>query len=168
MSDHPVSLDMLEEGHTLLLGQTRSGKTYQIRNYLERLRRAERRVGAIDKLGNHWGLTLSPDGKRPGLDFVIFGGKRAHVPMSPTDGARLGRLFVEKNIPAVFDVSQWHHDEQQLWVADFADAIFLHNEGSLHLALDEAPSWIPQQSERGDAYRPVQRLATQAWAMASA
>jgi hypothetical protein len=161
MTDHPVSIEMLEEGHALLLGQTRSGKTYQLRGFLERLRRADRRVGAVDKLGNHWGLTLSADGARPGLDFVIFGGKRAHVPMTPADGGRLGQLFVERSVPAIFDVSQWHHDEQQIWLADFADAVFLHNEGALHLALDEAPSWIPQQMERGAAFRPVQRLATQ-------
>lgn len=161
MAPHPIMLDMLEEGHTLLLGQTRSGKTYQLRGILERLRRADRRVGSIDKLGNHWGLTLSPDGLAPGLDFVLFGGKRAHVPMSPADGARLGRLFVERNIPAIFDISQWHDDDQQQWVGDFADAVFLHNEGALHLVVDEAPSWIPQDQERGDAFKPMRRLTTQ-------
>lgn len=161
MTSHPLTIEMLEEGHTLLLGQTRSGKTYQLRGILERLRRADRRVGSIDKLGQHWGLTLSPDGQAPGLDFVIFGGKRAHVPMAPGDGARLGRLFVERNIPAIFDVSQWHDDDQQRWVADFADAVFLHNEGALHLVLDEAPSWIPQDQERGEAFKPVRRLTTQ-------
>lgn len=160
MIDHPISIEMLEEGHSLLLGQTRSGKTYQARGILERLRRANRRVGSIDPMGHHWGLSLSADGKRPGLDFVIFGGKRAHVPMAPADGARLGRLFVEKNIPAIFDISQWHHEEQHDFVAAFSDAVFLHNEGALHLVIDEAPRFIPQQEERGEAFSAVRRLAT--------
>lgn len=157
---HPISIEMLEEGHLLLLGTTRAGKTYQQRGFLERLRRADRRVGAVDKLGNHWGLTLSADGQSPGQDFIIFGGKRAHIPMSPMDGDKLGRLFVTRNIPAIFDVSQWKSDEQLQWVEDFADAVFLHNVGALHLGLDEAQSWVPQGGG-GGAFKSVLRLAEQ-------
>lgn len=160
MIAHPISIEMLEEGHLLLLGTTGAGKTYQQRGFLERLRRAGRRVGAVDKLGNHWGLTLSADGARAGLDFVIFGGKRGHVPMTPADGAKLGRLFVERNIPAIFDVSQWLADEQLEWMEDFANAVFLYNDDALHLGLDEAQSWVPQGGG-GDSFRSVLRLAEQ-------
>lgn len=160
MAEHPISIGMLEEGHLLLLGTTGAGKTYQQRGFLERLRFNGRRVGAVDKLGNHWGLTLSADGKGAGLDFIIFGGKRGHVPMTPFDGERIGRLFVERNIPAIFDVSQWKADEQQDWMEGFADAVFLHNEGPLHLGLDEAQSWVPQGGG-GDAFNSVRRLAEQ-------
>ncbi|MFB0875503.1 MULTISPECIES: hypothetical protein [unclassified Sphingobium] len=160
MSEHPISIEMLEEGHLLLLGTTGAGKTYQQRGFLERLRFNGRRVGAVDKLGNHWGLTLSADGKGAGLDFIIFGGKRGHVPMTPLDGERIGRLFVERNIPAIFDVSQWKADEQLDWMEGFADAVFLHNEGPLHLGLDEAQSWVPQGGG-GDAFNSVRRLAEQ-------
>jgi hypothetical protein len=157
---YPVIVDQLEDGHALVLGTTGSGKTYQLRGMLEQLRRADRRVGAVDKLGNHWGLTLDSDGASPGLDFVIFGGKRAAVPMTPDQGEQLGRLFVERAIPAIFDVSQWHADEQQRWVAAFADAVFRHANGALHLTLDEAQSWVPQGGG-GGAFRAVQRLAEQ-------
>lgn len=160
MSEHPISIEMLEEGHLLLLGTTGAGKTYQQRGFLERLRYNGRRVGAVDKLGNHWGLTLSSDGHGPGLDFVIFGGKRAHVPMTSADGERIGRLFVTRSIPAIFDVSQWKADEQLDWMEGFADAVFLHNDGPLHLGLDEAQSWVPQGGG-GDAFNSVRRLAEQ-------
>lgn len=30
MTAHPISIEMLEEGHLLLLGTTGAGKTYQI------------------------------------------------------------------------------------------------------------------------------------------
>lgn len=160
MSEHPISIEMLEEGHLLLLGTTGAGKTYQQRGFLERLRFNGRRVGAVDKLGNHWGLALSADGQGAGLDFIIFGGKRGHVPMTPFDGERVGRLFVKRNIPAIFDVSQWKADEQLDWMEGFADAVFLHNEGPLHLGLDEAQSWVPQGGG-GDAFNSVRRLAEQ-------
>ena len=152
---------MLEEGHLLLLGTTGAGKTYTLRGLIEQLRRADRRVGAIDKLGNHWGLTLSADGRSPGLDFVIFGGEGAgRVPMRPDQGGAIGELFVARNIPAIFDVSAWKAPDQQRWVADFADAVFLHNRAALHLAIDEAQSWTPQGGG-GDAWLSIVRLAEQ-------
>ena len=157
---HPLTLDQLEESHLLIIGQTRSGKTYQLRGAIEQLRRADRRVGAIDKIGNHWGLTLSADGKGPGLEFVIFGGKRAMVPMTPDQGAMLGRLFVERNIPAIFDVSQWTSVEQLQWVAGFAEAVFQYNEGALHLGVDEAQSWMPLNGG-GPAFQNMLRLVEQ-------
>lgn len=160
MGVYPITVDQLEDGHALILGTTGSGKTYQLRGMLEQLRRADRRVGAVDKLGNLWGLTIGADGQVPGLEFVIFGGKRAHVPMTPADGATLGRLFVERNLPAIFDVSQWKADEQEEWIAAFSDAVFSTNDGALHLAFDEVQSWVPQ-SGGGEAFRSVQRLAEQ-------
>lgn len=160
MTSHPLTVEMLEESHLLLIGQSRSGKTYQLRGALEQLRRADRRVGAIDKVGNHWGLTLSPDGKSPGLDFMIFGGKRAIIPMTPDQGALLGRVFVERSIPAIFDVSQWTQEEQRRWVADFADAVFRFNEGALHLGVDEAQSWMPINGG-GPAFQNMLRIVEQ-------
>lgn len=163
MSERPVTLEMLEAGHVLAVGTTGSGKTYLLRGLLEQLREAGRRVGAIDKLGNHWGLTLDANGRDPGLEFVIFGGRQPHaVPMSPRDGARLGRIFVERNVPAIFDVSQWKPDEQEAWVADFADAVFEANygRGPLHLSMDEAQSWAPQGA-KSEALGSVRRLIEQ-------
>jgi hypothetical protein len=156
---YPIPIDALEQ-HTAILAMTGAGKTYVIRGCLEQLRRAGRRVGAIDKMGNHWGLTLSADGKGPGLEFVIFGGPRAHVPMTPADGEKIGRLFVERDIPAIFDLSLWKAPDQRRWVSDFADAVFLHNRGSLHLGMDEVQSWVPQ-SGRSECFEAVERLATQ-------
>ncbi len=159
MTAHSIPLDQLE-AHTLVVGTTGSGKTYMLRGLLEQLRRADRRVGAIDKMGNLWGVTNSADGQAAGLEFVIFGGKRAHVPMSPADGAKLGRLFAERGFPAIFDVSQWKRDDQERWVADFADALFATSQLSTHLLLDEAQSWVPQGGG-GEAFAAVQRLAEQ-------
>lgn len=156
-----ITVDQLEDGHALILGTTGSGKTYQLRGMLEQLRRADRRFGAVDKLGNHWGLTLAGDGSSAGLEFVIFGGKRAHIPMQPSDGARIAALFVDRNIPAIFDVSQWHTEEQEEWVTAFAETVFrLNQEEALHLSFDEAQSWVPQGGG-GDAFRSIRLLAEQ-------
>ena len=158
---HPIPVDALEASHLLVVGTTGSGKTYLARGLLEQLRRAGRRVGAIDKLGKLWGLTLSADGAGPGLEFVICGGKRpGAVPMRPDDGAKLGRLFVERNLPAIFDLSQWTAPAQEEWVAAFGDAVFQHNEGALHLAIDEAQSFVPLNGG-GPAFNSIRRLAEQ-------
>lgn len=160
-----IPVDQLEDGHTLVLGTTGSGKTYQVRGLLEQLRRADRRVGAIDKLGNHWGLTLDRDSANAGLDFIIFGGKRAQVPMGPDQGEAIARLFLDKNLPAIFDLSQWPADDQAQWVAAFAETVFRFNDGALHLSIDEAQSFVPTngggKEAAGDAYRAVRLLAEQ-------
>jgi hypothetical protein len=160
MSDYPIADELLQQHHLAILATTGAGKSYLVRGLVERMRAAGWRNGIIDKLGNYWGLTLSHDGKSPGLEYVIFGGKRAHVPMDPRDGEKIGRLFVEQDIPAIFDLSLWKTTDQQIWVRDFCDAVFLHNEGSLHLIMDEIHSWVPQSGGALCA-ESVQRLATQ-------
>ncbi|WP_066650732.1 MULTISPECIES: type IV secretion system DNA-binding domain-containing protein [Sphingomonas] len=155
-----ITVDQLEAAHWLVVGTTGSGKTYLARGLLEQLRRADRRVGAVDKLGKLWGLTLSANGTGPGLEFVIFGGKRAQVPMRPDQGAVIGRLFVEQNIPAIFDLSQWKAPDSERWVADFSEAVFAANTTALHLVFDEAQSWVPQNGG-GPAYDAVRLLAEQ-------
>ena len=155
-----ITVDQLEAAHWLVVGTTGSGKTYLARGLLEQMRRADRRVGAVDKLGKLWGLTLSADGTGPGLEFVIFGGKRAQVPMRPDQGAVIGRLFVEQNIPAIFDLSQWKAPDSERWVADFSEAVFAANETALHLVFDEAQSWVPQNGG-GPAYDAIRLLAEQ-------
>ena len=161
MGAHPISLDQLEAAHWLVVGTTGSGKTYLARGLLEQLRRADRRVGAIDKLGKLWGLTLAADGQAPGLEFVIFGGKRpGAIPMTPDQGAQLGRIFVDRNVPAIFDLSQWKAADQERWVAAFANELFYANETALHLLFDEAQSWVPQGGG-GPAYEAVRLLAEQ-------
>lgn len=160
MSAAPIALDQLEAAHWLVVGTTGSGKTYLARGLLEQLRRADRRVGVVDKMGKMWGLTLSADGTGPGLEFVIFGGKRAQAPMTPDQGALIGRLFVERNLPAIFDLSQWKATDQERWVADFCNAVFAANETALHLMFDEAQSWVPQGAG-GPAYEAVRLLAEQ-------
>ncbi len=160
MTAAPITLDQLEAAHWLVVGTTGSGKTYLARGLLEQLRRADRRVGVVDKMGKLWGLTLSADGTGPGLEFVIFGGKRAQAPMTPDQGALIGRLFVERNIPAIFDLSQWKAPDRERWVADFSEAVFDANETALHLMFDEAQSWVPQGGG-GPAYDAVKLLAEQ-------
>lgn len=160
---HPVPLDMLETGHVLVVGTTGSGKTYLMRGLAERLRDNGRRIAIVDKLGVFWGLTLDGNGRDPGLEFVIFGGRQPHaIPMTPVDGGRLGRIVIEKGVPAIFDLSQWKPDEQEAWVADFADAVFEANygRGPLHLVLDEAQSWAPQGA-KSEALGSVRRLIEQ-------
>lgn len=156
----PITADQLEAAHWLVVGTTGSGKTYLTRGLLEQLRRADRRVGAIDKMGKLWGVTLSVDGTAPGLEFVIFGGKRAQAPMTPDQGARIGQLFVEQNLPAIFDLSQWKQPDRERWVADFSEAVFFANETALHLVFDEAQSWVPNNGG-GPAFDAVKLLAEQ-------
>lgn len=160
MSDYPISTDLLQSQHIGVLATTGAGKSYLTRGLAEVVHKQGWRHGIIDKLGNYWGLTISKDGKQPGLEYVIFGGRKAHVEMTCFDGEKIAALFLEHNIPAIFDLSMFKRHEQEQWVADFCDTVFLHNTGSLHLFMDEIQSWVPQ-SKSADCYSSVERLFTQ-------
>lgn len=156
-----ITVDQLEAAHWLLVGTTGSGKTYLGRGLFGELRRAGRRVAAIDLRAKLWGLTLGPDGTaKGGLDFIIFGGKRGVLPMAPDQGAALARLLAERNIPAIFDLSQWTASDQERWVADFATTLFHTNETAMHLLVDEVQNLVPNGGG-GEAYEAMRLLAEQ-------
>lgn len=160
MNDYPISDELLQSHHLAILATTGAGKSYLTRGLAERMRRAGWRNGIIDKLGNYWGLTIGEDGESKGLEYVIFGGRRFHVEMQPTDGAKIAELFIKQDIPAIFDLSLWKPMDQQIWVRDFCDALFLLNDQPLHLIMDEIQSWAPQ-SGGSICSDSIQRLATQ-------
>jgi hypothetical protein len=91
-----------------------------------------------------YGLRSSADGKRAGFPVAVFGGTHGDVPIAEQSGATLARILAEKNLPAIIDLSEMLIGQRHRFVTEFAEAIYRENKTPLHLIIDEADEFIPQ------------------------
>lgn len=134
-----------------LLGKKGSGKTTTARVMAEEMFAALVPVVVLDPMGHWWGLRSSADGKRAGLPFVIFGGKHGDVPLEPTAGAVMADLAADEQLSMILDLSEFgtHADERRFATA-FLDRLYRRNRDLMHLFVDEADIFAPQQPQAGD------------------
>jgi hypothetical protein len=130
--------------HIAIVGKTGSGKTYTAKGLVEGLLEAKRRVCILDPTGAWYGLRSSADGKRAGFPVAVFGGMHGDVPIAEQSGATLAHILANKNLPAIIDLSEMLIGQRHRFVTDFAEAIYRENKTPLHLIIDEADEFIPQ------------------------
>jgi hypothetical protein len=95
-------------------------------------------------------LRASADGSAAGYPVVVFGGKRADVPINAEMGAALGRLIANEALACVIDLSDLGSNAaRRRFMAAFSEALYEANEEPLHLVLDEADLWAPQRPIKG-------------------
>ncbi len=99
----------------------------------------------IDPKGDWWGLRAARDGKGGGLEVPIFGGDHRDVPLEPGGGAELAEVIAEQRLSAVIDVSLFSKAKRLGFLADFAERLYRKNRDPLHVFLEEADDYIPQQ-----------------------
>lgn len=138
------------------MGRTGSGKTYAATKLADLLLRAGAQVVAIDPVGVWWGLRLEADGKTPSdLELPIFGGLHGDIPLESTGGKLMADLIVDRALSCVLDVSQFESDaEKARFARDFADRFFYRKKAApsaVHLFLEEAQEFVPQNPQRDDA-----------------
>jgi hypothetical protein len=138
------------EQHMAITGKVGSGKSYTARGFVERLLTVNKRVCVIDPTGAWHGLRSSSDGKKPGFPVVVFGGDHGDVPITAASAAPLAKMIAEQNMPCVIDVSGLLIGEQRQFMAEFAEKIFQINRKPLHLVIDEADIFAPQNPQKGD------------------
>lgn len=134
-----------------ILAKRGAGKTYLMRKIAEAMIVRGLPVVIIDPIGVCWGLRSSADGKGAGLDVIIFGGDHGDLPLEPESGRVLAEWVVAERRPVVFDLSAFpSKSAERRWVADFAETIYRKNRDPLHIMLDEADNFAPQQPQQGD------------------
>ena len=152
----PVAV--LEE-RLAIVGTAGSGKTYAAKGMVERLMAAGARVCIVDPLGVWWGLRLDADATTPAsVRVVVFGGRHADVPLTPSMGAALGRLVGTQALACVVDVSDLGSGAARRgFMTAFTEALYDSNTEPLHLVLDEADLWAPQRVQL-DGYDLLGRI----------
>lgn len=132
------------EQHSAIVGRTGSGKTYRAKTYVERLLEAQRRVCVVDPTGAWWGLRSSADGKSPGFPVVVFGGEHGDVPITEHAAIPLAEMIADGNMPCVVDVSEFMVGARHRFMQHFAETLYRKNRLPLHLIIDEADDFCPQ------------------------
>lgn len=136
------------------VGTRGTGKSYAAGKMVETFVDGGAQVVVIDPVGIWWGLRLAADGKRTGLDIPVFGGIHGDLPLEPGAGELVARLAAERRMSAVFDVSDFTMGQQRRFVVDFARQLFelkKRNRSPVHVVLEEAHEFLPQQVDAGAA-----------------
>lgn len=130
------------------LGQSGSGKTYAAMRLAELMLDAGAQVIALDPVGPWWGLRAAADGKSPGFAISVFGGIHGDVPLTPSSGAMVADVLVEKEISAVLDVSDFTIGQMHQFVTDFAERFFERKKRAptpVHIFFEEAHTFMPER-----------------------
>lgn len=108
---------------------------------------------AIDPKGDWWGLRAAGDGSGPGLPIVVFGGRHGDVPLEPTAGALIADLVLQQGLTCVLDVSEFSKANVRRFLLAFADRLYRQaDQDPIHLFLEEAHEYLPQQVRGEDAH----------------
>jgi len=139
-----------------ILAQRRKGKTYAASVIAEELVAAKQPFVALDPTGAWWGLRASADGQAAGLPVVILGGQHADLPLERTGGKLVAELVVEEPGYYVIDFSLFESGEaERQFAVDFGERLYRAKgqpgrDFPLHLFVDEADRFIPQQIRSGN------------------
>lgn len=153
LSDPPGDLTMptsqLGSLVCAMLAKRGSGKSYLGMVLVEEILREinHPRVVIFDPTGAWWGLGASAGGGSPPHEVAIVGGPRGHVPLAVGDGGKLARVASEVDCPLVVDLSEMAPAEQHEIVADFCEALMGLPAFPIHVVIDEADEFAPQQCD---------------------
>jgi hypothetical protein len=120
----------------------------------EELSAAGQRFSVIDPMGVFWGLRHSADGKGPGIEVLILGGKYGDIPIEPTGGRVVADLVADESVDVVIDISRkpdgkmWSRGERIRFVADYCERLY-ERQGErrrpLLQIIDECGRFCPEQ-----------------------
>jgi hypothetical protein len=145
-----------------ILAMRGQGKTHLAKVVAEEMLKQRQQVIVGDPTGVWWGLTSSASGKREGFPVVVFGGDHGNVPMNPDAGKMIADVVVNERISAVLDLSGFEHKAEWVrFMVDFARRLYAINERPVHLFLDEADEFVPQNPQRDEIM--MLSLVTRIW-----
>lgn len=140
-----------------ILAQRRKGKTHTASVIAEELVDAGVPWVALDPTGAWWGLRAGAGGDATGgLPVTILGGHHGDIPLERTSGKLIADLVVEQPSWYVLDFGLFESKEaDRQFATDFAERLYRRKgqeggDSALHVFVDEADLFVPQQSPSGD------------------
>lgn len=132
-----------------ILAKRGVGKTYTASVLIEEMLKAGLPVCVIDPIGVWWGLRAAADGISPGMAIAVLGGEHGDLPLTEDMGASVAQLVIEQRVPVVIDLSLFHKTQMVRFMTAFAEKLYHSNREALHLVLDEADMFAPQNVFKG-------------------
>ncbi len=137
-----------------ILARRGAGKTYTALKLAEEFAENGLPFVAIDPTGVMWGLRSSATGGSGGWPIVILGGEHGDIPLDSTSGKVIAEFVVDSGMSVILDLSLFESKAQSnRFLYDFADRLFRYkakHREPLHLLLDEADQFCPQQPKPDD------------------
>lgn len=129
----------------VILGKSGTGKTSGDAVLIEEFIGAGVPTVVLDPLGKMWGLRSSSNGDAAGLPIAILGGAHGDVPLRADRGAYVADMLAD-GVSAVLDLSQFTHDDQCTFVADFLPRLTKRVRVNMHVAIEEAETFAPERT----------------------
>lgn len=147
-ANYAVDMQAFDEAMVALnvvaVGNAGSGKSSAGRSFfVEPVLDAGRRICIVDPTGVWWGLRFMADGS-PGYQIAIFGGRYSDVPVTSNDGEAVAAFAAHGTFPTIIDTSEFTQPEKIRFMTAFFQAIGRLNKRPLHLVIDEADEFAPQ------------------------
>lgn len=130
-----------------IIAKKRVGKSYTGSVEAEELLEAKHHIVVIDPTGAWYGLRSNAAGDGPGYPIAVFGGDHGDAPLAPTSGRAMAEAIVADRFSCILDVSGFELGQDVEFVADFLETFYRRNRQAVHLFVDEADIYVPQQLE---------------------
>ena len=128
-----------------VVGGRTTGKTHAAVVLAEEMVRQSVPVVVIDPAGEWWALRRSANGEGLGLPITILGGDKGDLSFGPEQSGTIAEVVTRDQISVVLDLSHMRRIEQELFYAEFIEQLRLRNQKPLHVVVDDADGWAPQE-----------------------
>jgi uncharacterized protein len=128
-----------------IVGMRGAGKSATGRRMAEQMYANGLPFVAVDPVGKWFGLRSSADGKAPGIAIPILGGRHGDIPLERDAGALVADLIVDQRLSCILDLWLFETVADKVhFLTEFCKRLYRRNEEPLHLFLEEADDYIPQ------------------------
>lgn len=139
-----------------IVGMRGAGKSTTGRKMAEEMYANGLPFVVVDPVGKWYGLRSSADGKSPGLPIPILGGNHGDIPLERGAGALVADLIVDSRLSCIIDLWAFPTVADKVhFLTEFTTRLYRRNEEPLHLFLEEADDYIPQEvyAEKAKLFR---------------
>lgn len=134
-------------GTFCVVGIRGSGKSTTAVDMAEEMLKAKQQIVVLDPKDDWWGIRSSADGKSEGLPVTILGGSHQDAPLEHTAGALVAELILNERISAIIATKQMSDGQRFRFTYDFCDFLYKNCKEPMHLFLDEADQFAPQEKQ---------------------
>jgi len=144
-----------------IFGTKGTGKTHVAQVMAEEMLEHGQVIVAIDPTDAWSGLRSSADGKSDGYAILVIGGDHGDLKLEPEPGAgvRLAEAIVAERFSCVICTDGIDDTRAIRYVREVLETLFRKNRDPLHVFVDEADIFAPQQPKEQEDHRCIRALA---------